>query len=160
RQVRLLESRSKQVVFANEIRRIDSKDLSATSTIFFFGNSIHFPADHITPEATESVFLDADDHDNTTRPSMLMAYGICTLEHQFNSYDSTAILQSGGYSTKTAILTSTTNSIATFRQLFYNLAATLRNLPSINSIATSRQLFSILAATPRKLPILLRQPTQ
>ncbi|KAG6018430.1 hypothetical protein E4U40_000329 [Claviceps sp. LM458 group G5] len=91
---------------------------------------------------------------------MLMAYGICTLENQFNSYYSTAILQSGGYSTKTAILTSTTNSIATFRQLFYNLAATLRNLPSLNPIATFRQLFYILAATLRKLPILLRLPTQ
>ncbi|KAG6040694.1 hypothetical protein E4U17_001897, partial [Claviceps sp. LM77 group G4] len=127
-----------KVVFATESRRIKSKDLSATSTIFFlFANSIHFPADHITPEATESSFFDADDHDNTTRPLMLMAYDICTFENRFNSYDSTAILQSGGYSTKTAILTSTTNSIATFRQLFYNLAATLRNLP-----------------------ILLRQPTQ
>ncbi|KAG6018623.1 hypothetical protein E4U19_008230, partial [Claviceps sp. Clav32 group G5] len=127
---------------------------------FFPDNSIHFPADHITPVATESFFFDADDHDNTTRSSMLMAYGICTLENQLHSYISTAILQSGSYSAKTAILTSTTNSIATFRQLFYNLAATLRNLPSLNSIATSRQLFYILAPTLRKLPILLRQPTQ
>ncbi|KAG6297013.1 hypothetical protein E4U09_001523 [Claviceps aff. purpurea] len=53
---------------------------------FFPDNSIHFPADHITPEATESSYFDADDHDNTSRPSMLMAYGICTLENQFNSY--------------------------------------------------------------------------
>ncbi|KAG6321110.1 hypothetical protein E4U22_002435, partial [Claviceps purpurea] len=81
---------------------------------FFFDNSIHFPADHITPEATESSYFDTDDHDNTSRPSMLMAYGICTLENHFNSYYSTAMLQSGGYSTKTAISTSKTNSIATF----------------------------------------------
>ncbi|KAG6085615.1 hypothetical protein E4U15_001201 [Claviceps sp. LM218 group G6] len=50
-------------------------------------------------------------------------------ETQFNSYSSTAILQSGGYSTKTAIPISKPNSIATVRQLFYNLAATLRKLP-------------------------------
>ncbi|KAG6162226.1 hypothetical protein E4U11_002795 [Claviceps purpurea] len=62
----------------------------------FPDNSIHFPADHITPEATESSYFDADDHNNTSRPSMPMAYGICTLEDQFNSYYSTAILQSGG----------------------------------------------------------------
>ncbi|KAG6135423.1 hypothetical protein E4U28_005393, partial [Claviceps purpurea] len=82
--------------------------------LFFPDNSIHFPADHITREATESSYFDADDHDNTSRPSMPMAYGICTLENQFNSYYSTAILQSGGYPTKTAISTSKTNSIATF----------------------------------------------
>ncbi|KAG6092590.1 hypothetical protein E4U30_005231 [Claviceps sp. LM220 group G6] len=50
-------------------------------------------------------------------------------ETQFNSYYSTAILQSGGYSTNTAIPISKPNSIATVRQLFYNLAATLRKLP-------------------------------
>ncbi|KAG6298582.1 hypothetical protein E4U09_000726, partial [Claviceps aff. purpurea] len=110
-----------------------------------FDNSIHFPADHITPEATESSYFDADDHDNASRPSMLMAYGICTLENQFNSYVLTAILQSGSYSakpavpqfnsyfstailhfgsysTKTANLTSPTNPIATFRQLFIDNA--------------------------------------
>ncbi|KAG6043525.1 hypothetical protein E4U17_000931 [Claviceps sp. LM77 group G4] len=72
--------------------------------------------------------FDAGDHGSTTRPSMLVAYGICKLENQLNSYDLTAILESGSYSAKSAILTSTINSIATFRQLFYNLAATLRKV--------------------------------
>ncbi|KAG6245034.1 hypothetical protein E4U23_005727 [Claviceps purpurea] len=130
RQIRLLESRSKQEVFATESRRIKSKDPSEDPSprasekrpsdkydcwkvaackessqpkcggskvrispqpqqFVFPDNSIHFPADHVTPEATESSYFDADDHDNTSRPSMLMAYGICTLENQFNSYYST-----------------------------------------------------------------------
>ncbi|KAG6194785.1 hypothetical protein E4U50_000536, partial [Claviceps purpurea] len=64
-----------------------------------------------------------------TQTSTLMTHGICKLENPFNSYYSTAILQSGSYSSKTAISTSKTNSIATIRQLSYNPAATLRKLP-------------------------------
>ncbi|KAG6266362.1 hypothetical protein E4U48_005553, partial [Claviceps purpurea] len=117
RLVRLLGNRSKQEVFATESRRIKSKDPSedpsplrrgpATSTTAGKSkharrslrnlNNLFSPATRFTfrpitlrqkqPNPPIGYF-DADDHDNTSRPSMLMAYGICTLENQFNSYHS------------------------------------------------------------------------